>query len=87
MLVNVIHVPSSLCFKEGGVLEVLEFWNTVERGCRRPSVKGRSWSRLRRKMCPSTKTKADKYYRVSVQICRGQQIPSKEIKSKAHYVG
>lgn len=38
-------------------------------------------------MCPSTKTKADKYYRVSVQICRGQQIPSKEIKSKAHYVG
>lgn len=35
----------------------------------------------------STKTKADKYCRVSVQICRAQQIPSKEIKSKAHCVG
>lgn len=31
--------------------------------------------------------KADKCCRVSVQICRGQQIPSKEIESKAPYVG
>lgn len=86
MLVDVFHVPSGLCLKEGGGL-ARGYRHTVERDCRGASVKGRSWSRLRRKMCPSTKTKADTYYRVSVQIYRGQQIPSKEIKSKARCVG
>lgn len=57
MLVDIFHVPSSLCFKEGGGL-ARGYRHIVERDCRGASVKGRSWSTLRRKIRPSTKTKA-----------------------------
>lgn len=76
MLVDIFHVPSSLCCKQGGGL-ARGYRHAVERDCRGASVKGRSWSRLRRKMCPSIKTKADMYCRFSVQICRGQEDPSR----------
>lgn len=86
MLVNIFNMPSSLCFEKGGGLAG-GYEHSDERDHRGASVKGRSWSRLRRKMWPSTKIKADKYFRVSVRIFRGQQIPSKETESKARCVG
>lgn len=81
MLVRIFNMPSSLCFEKGGGL-VEGYEHSDKRARREASVKGRSWSRLRRKMWPSTKIKADKYFRVSVRN-RGQQIPPKETESKA----
>lgn len=56
MLVDIFNVPSSLCFEEGGGL-ARGYRHIFERDCRGASVKGRSWSTRRRKMCPSPKTR------------------------------
>ena len=49
MLVNIFNVPSSLCFEKGGGLAG-GYKHSDKRDRRAASVKGRSWSRLRRKM-------------------------------------
>lgn len=49
MLVNLFNVPSSLCFEKDGGL-AWGYKHTDEGDRRGATVKGRSWTRLRKKM-------------------------------------
>lgn len=54
MLVNIFHVPSSLCCKEGGPLAG-GYRHTVDRDCRGASVKGDRGADREGKCAPAPK--------------------------------